>query len=121
MPSRLDLVIENFREYLRSIKISNIDNEVDVEYTLLAYDYIDDDLDFDEAYYKDLCISFKKWMEATALDMVKHCEVKKVKIVENTMLFRNEDVHAETTSYLYDDVCGYIRVIKEKRVSMKDT
>lgn len=121
MQSRLDLVIENFKEYMRSIRVSTIGDEIEVEYTLLAYDYIDDDLDFDEEYYQGLCGSFQKWLEATALDMVREYEVRKVTLVRNHMLFRNEDTHAETINIVLAEDGGYISIQRETREIVKTT
>ena len=97
MNNRLDLVIESFRDYIRSIKVSTFDGEIEVEYTLLSYDYIDQDLDFDEEYYANMCQSFNRWLETTAADVIKENEAKKLKIVQNRMIFRNTDEHVKTT------------------------
>lgn len=119
MQSRLDLVIENFKEYMRSIRVSTLNDEIEVEYTLLAYDYIDDDLDFNEDYYQGLCVSFQKWLKATALDMVREREARKVTLVRNIMIFRNTDAHAETFTFSIAGDNSYISVQKETRENMK--
>lgn len=119
MQTRLDTVIDNFREYLRSIKISTLSDKVEVDYTPLAYDYIDKDLDFDEAYYSGLCNSFQKWLETTAIDMIRECECLEVQITRNHMLFRNENIHVETTSLkLISSEQPYISVTREKRIKI---
>ena len=115
MTNRLDLVIDNFREYIRSIRVSNIDDEIEVEYTLFAYDYIDDDLDFNEEYYAGLCNHFQRWLESTATDVVKQKEVRLVRLIQNRMLFRNTDEHVQTITYQLKSASGgeYLSTIKE--------
>lgn len=118
MHSRLDLVIENFREFLKSIKYDRNGDQLDIEYTPMSYDYIDDDLDFDEEYYTGLCNSFQKWMETVAVDMVRFREAGSVKVTRNRMLFRDKDVHVETVVIKMDDSEQYIRLNREIRLNI---
>lgn len=115
MNTRLDLVIENFKEYLRNIRVSNIDGEIEIEYTPYLYDYIDDDLDFNEEYYQGLCDSFQRWLESVALDMLKESEAKRIKIIHNRMVFRNEDRHVQTLTLAVNEGEGFIATTKETR------
>ena len=115
MNTRLDLVIENFKEYLRNLRVACIDGEIEVEYTPYLYDYIDDDLDFNEEYYSGLCTAFQKWLQSTAIDMIKANEASKIKIIRNRMVFRNEDHFEQTLTYSYDELKKYVCVVSETR------
>lgn len=115
MNTRLDLVINNFKEFIRNIRVSNIDDEVEIEYTPLLYDYIDDDLDFNEEYYKGLCNTFQRWLEAAGSDMVKAKEARKVRIIHNRMIFRNKDSHRETVTFERNHDESYIATTRETR------
>ena len=117
MNTRLDLVIGNFKEFIRKITVLNVDGEIEIEYTPYLYDYIDDDLDFNEEHYSSLCNSFQRWLETTAYDMVKMHEVRKVKITQNRMVFRTEDRHVQTVIYEKCIDKGYISSTRETRES----
>lgn len=113
MNTRLDLVIGNFKEFIHRIRTLNIDGDVEIEYTPYLYDYIDDDLDFNEEYYSGLCASFQRWLETTALDMVKTREVKSVTIIQNRMVFRHEDHHVQTVAIRLNNEKGCVTTTRE--------
>jgi hypothetical protein len=119
MNTRIETVIESFREYLKAVKYVNDNGYIQVEYTPIAYDYIDDDLDFDEDYYASMCKSFQTWLETTALDMIRQSEASQIRIVQNRMIFRDTDYHVETNTYSVDQVVKKILHTKEKYLSFE--
>lgn len=117
MNTRIETVIESFREYLKAVKYVNDHGCIEVEYTPIAYDYIDDDLDFNEDYYAGMCKSFQTWLETTALDMIRQFEASQIKIIQNRMVFRDTDYHVETNTYSSDEIAKRIVHTKEKYLS----
>jgi hypothetical protein len=112
----LDSVIASVREYMRHLRVSVINNDIEVEYTMMSYDYIDADLDFDEEYYSGICSSFKRWLEASARDMVLNNEAQKITLIQNHMVFRDTDVHKETVTIIKCE--DHISTTRETRVKL---
>lgn len=111
----IETAINSFREYLRSIRLSTVGDKLEFEYTVTAYDYIDDDLDFDEEYYSNMCMTFQKWLEATALDMIRSNEIGTVEITQNKMVFSDKDEHVQTVTFSRNSGMQYVSVMREKR------
>jgi len=110
MTSRIDILVDTFREFIKTVKINNSNHELCVEYTPYAYDYIDDDLDFNEEYYSNLCASFQKWLETTIRDMIRMKEIKQGVIIQNRMLFRNADEFVKKVTMCANEDETYISV-----------
>lgn len=102
---RISILLNNFGEYLHKSKVYRSNGTIYIEYTPLLYDYIDDDLDFDEMYYKNMCIEFGRWLSTVCKEILrdKGADINIIVVTENRMLFRNKEEHVVTTRYLLQD------------------
>ncbi len=58
------------------------ENENKVQYTLRAYDSIDQDLDYDEEYYEHMMCEFKRWLHIYMRAIIdEHPDIKSVCII----------------------------------------
>lgn len=96
-------IIEGFSEYLCNIDISENQFVKSIKYTPLLYDYIDDDLDFDEAYYSNHLISnFERMLDFEIMNLFKlDPNLQEFKVEKGKMIFRDK--------FEIDTVIEYVR------------
>lgn len=101
----ISTLISTFSTYLKahSIRYDGHKNALDVSFTFWPYDYIDDDLDFDEFEYMKMCTHFKKWVETLLSQAAHDAPHTMVTLRESKMEFRDQpDVLVEETAFLFD-------------------
>jgi hypothetical protein len=89
----LSALRESFQEFIENFSITRFANDTAflIDFTVLSYDFIDDDLDFNEEYYNNLVAHFRKWLHVVCKQLVKDYKLSII-CVENKMIFRTEKV-----------------------------
>ena len=89
--SLINSLKSSFEDYLDQFTVNYVHTleEIQIEFTVLNYDLIDDDLDFDEDYYQNLVSHFRKWLFTVSKQVVRDYKVAII-IVENSLVFRHE-------------------------------
>lgn len=98
-------LIATYESYIKSYQIRSDpkQNLFDVSFTFLPYDYIDDDLDFDEFEYVKMTTHFKKWLETLLCNVAQDHPGTKVSAKESKMEFRDiPETPLEEVSFVFD-------------------
>ena len=87
---KLNELYEHFRSYIKEFNLGISSSCCSIQYTPLAYDFIDCDLDFDEEYYERMIVNFDKFVEIYVREMLASNIVTQATIRKNKMIFRHE-------------------------------
>jgi hypothetical protein len=92
-------IIDGFSEFVHNQSFMQEGNTIHLNYTLLPYDLIDDDLDFDELHYKSQCSTFDKLLDSEIMNQIKDGFGIKYRITKGRMVFRKLVMVEKITDY----------------------
>lgn len=82
---------QSFNDYIMhfDVRYALDHQKLNVEYALLTFDLVDQDLDMDEVQYQDSCEHFKKWLNTVLVNCVNQHQIE-LSCVEYQPIFRNK-------------------------------
>lgn len=102
MESNIQGLLKSFDAFLKYSKYVFENNNLEITYSFWCYDLIDEDLDFDEAYYDRIVEQFSGFLD----DFVrKHVIITRADaaVIKNKNITRHEDVFESKIEYAYVD------------------
>lgn len=94
---------EHYKDYIHSFELTIEGRALAIKYTPWAYDLIDADLDFDEAYYLNMISGFDRFIHSYAQELIKNADFDQLTVNKKSMIFRNDCIEDYVRSYKIHD------------------